>query len=120
MPRAGRRVVCRFKPSVDRADRPSMRIPTWPRMLRRHVFRVALVSCSLVPPLASAATVPMNGTPLAVHLGDRSQLQAFETGSTSGIFYPPSGTAGDAGFFLAFPTGAPAAITGRVYGFSGA
>src|SRR5262245_30547112 len=77
--------------------------------IRGHVFRISLVSCALVPLLASAATVPMGGSPLAVHLGDRGQLQAFESGSTSGIFYPPSGTAGDAGFFLAFPTGAPVA-----------
>jgi hypothetical protein len=89
-------------------------------MLGGNVFRVTLVSCALVPLLASAATVPLGGSPLAVHLGDRSQLQAVDSGSTTGIFYPPSGTTGDAGFFLAFPTGAPAPLVGKVYGFSGA
>jgi hypothetical protein len=81
------------------------------------LFAVVLAA-SLAPP---ALATPLSGSPLTVHVGDRGQLQAFRAGSPNGIFYRPTSIIGDAGFFLAFPTGAgnPAALEGDVFGFQG-
>lgn len=58
---------------------------------------------------------------MAVHVGERGQMQAFMAGQPKGIFYRPSSVLGDAGFFLAFPDGAsvPDDVRGRVFGFDG-
>ena len=57
----------------------------------------------------------LGGSPLNVYVGERGQLQAFRAGSADGIYYRPTSTTGDAGFFLAVPGSA-----GTVYGFAGA
>ncbi|HEY7256345.1 MAG TPA: Ig-like domain-containing protein [Solirubrobacterales bacterium] len=62
--------------------------------------------------LADTAT-PLGGSPLNVYVGERGQLQAVRAESGSGIFFAPSDTVGDAGFFLAFPS------SGEVFGFTG-
>jgi hypothetical protein len=91
-------------------------------MVRRR-GQIALVVVSavaaLAPGSALAASTALSGSPLAVYVGDRGQLQAFRSGSPSGIFFEPSRLAGDAGFFLAFPAASPADLSGKVYGFDG-
>jgi hypothetical protein len=81
---------------------------------------VALLTTALLSAAAATtaladevAAVPLGGSPLNVYVGDQGQLQAFRTDSGSGIFFAPSDTTGDAGFFLAFPA------TEKVFGFSG-
>ena len=69
--------------------------------------------------LGDDATTAIPGNPLTIHIGQRGQLQAFRAGSDSGIFYAPNALAGDAGFFLAFPEGIPAATDPLVFGFAG-
>ena len=96
----------------------SRRARRWksPRLL---AALLAVAACAALAPPAFATVLA--GNPLTVHVGDRGQLQAFRVGSTSGIFYNDSSIIGDAGFFLAFPTGTtnPAGITGKTYGFQG-
>jgi hypothetical protein len=74
--------------------------------------------CGSASALADSVT-GLGGNPLNVFVGERGQLQAFRTGSESGIFYAPTDQAGDAGFFLAFPSGIPGDATPQVFGFSG-
>lgn len=87
-----------------------------PRLLAA-LLALAL-SATLAPPAMATA---LSGSPLTVHVGDRGELQAFRAGSASGIFYRDDSIIGDAGFFLAFPTGQtnPAPVTGKVFGFGG-
>ncbi len=68
--------------------------------------------------LADNAT-PLGGSPLNVYVGERGQLQAVRGGSGSGIFFSPFETVGDAGFFLAFPSGYPGEPEPHVFGFDG-
>jgi hypothetical protein len=70
------------------------------------------------PALADTATA-LPGNPLAVYVGQRGQLQAFRAGETNGIFFAPSEQVGDAGFFLALPSGFTGDATPRVFGFTG-
>jgi hypothetical protein len=78
------------------------------------------LALSTAPALA-ADPVALPGGPLTVHVGERGQMQAFRAGEPSGIFFAPSNTAGDAGFFLAFPDdgGAVLPFENKVYGFQG-
>jgi hypothetical protein len=97
--------------------------------LYRRSFSAALLAAVfavLGATPALAAPVPLGGSPLNVIVGDQGQLQAFRQDRTDpenppGIFYRATEMLGDAGFFLAFPTGAanPAALTGTVWGFNG-
>jgi hypothetical protein len=88
---------------------------------------LAAVLAVLAATPALAAPVPLGGSPLNVIVGDQGQLQAFRQDRSDaldppGIFYRATEQLGDAGFFLAFPTGAlgnPAALTGTVWGFNG-
>src|SRR5690242_12355102 len=88
-------------------------------------FLVALLAaCAVLAATAVAATADptaINGNPLTVYVGPEGQMQAFLTGSTSGIYFAPDDTLGDAGFFLAFPSALsnPANEGGNVFGFSG-
>src|SRR5262249_3521048 len=85
-----------------------------PMHLHRRV-RVALVAALLAsvtgsgPALADAVALP--GSPLAIQVGERGQLQAFRGDRSDdlppGIFFSPFSSSGDAGFFLAFPADAP-------------
>jgi len=86
-----------------------------------HRARVAaaatavLVLCAAGAATALADPVALGGSPLNVYVGERGQLQAFRAGQPNGIYYRPTNTEGDAGFFLALlGTGA------TVYGFDGA
>src|SRR5690348_8461723 len=88
-------------------------------------FLVALLAaCAVLAATAVAATadpVAINGNPLTVYVGPQGQMQAYLTGSTSGIYFAPDDTLGDAGFFLAFPAGLgnPTNEDSQVFGFSG-
>jgi hypothetical protein len=66
------------------------------------------------PAYATITSIP--GVPLTVNVTERGQLQAIRAGDQGGIFYPTDQPTGDAGFFLAFPTGT---LAGHVYGFQG-
>ena len=75
-------------------------------------------------PALAGEPVALPGEPLTVYVGEQGQMQAFRAGEPSGIFFAPSSTAGDAGFFLAFPdddgTEPPELpYEGKVYGFQG-
>jgi hypothetical protein len=91
--------------------------------LRRSGISVALVTTALFFAIAAAAiadtAVPLGGSPLNVYVGERGQLQAVRTDSSSGIFFPSSSTVGDAGFFLAFPSGFSGEPSPTVWGFEG-
>jgi hypothetical protein len=91
--------------------------------LRRSGISVALVTTALFFVTAAAAiadnATPLGGTPLNVYVGERGQLQAVRTDSSSGIFFPSSSTVGDAGFFLAFPSGFSGEPAPTVWGFDG-
>ena len=91
--------------------------------LRRSGIWVALVTTALFFATAAAAiadnATPLGGSPLNVYVGERGQLQAVRTDSSSGIFFPSSSTVGDAGFFLAFPSGFAGEPAPTVWGFEG-
>ena len=91
--------------------------------LRRSGIWVALMTAVLGLAMAATAladsATPLGGSPLNVNVGERGQLQAVRTESGSGIFFPSSDTVGDAGFFLAFPSGYPGEPTPQVFGFTG-
>jgi hypothetical protein len=91
--------------------------------LRRTGLAATLLGLLLTGALASSAPAagptPLPGHPLTVYVGERGQLQAFRDGSPSGIFYRETNQVGDAGFFLAFPTGFASDATPRVFGFTG-
>ncbi|HEY7620400.1 MAG TPA: hypothetical protein VH834_11535 [Solirubrobacteraceae bacterium] len=79
---------------------------------------ITLLLAAVLAAPASAAPVPLGGSPLNVIVGDQGQLQAFRIDRTNpadppGIFYQPQLQLGDAGFFLAFPA------TPAVWGFTG-
>lgn len=82
------------------------------------LFASVLVAGLSAPAFADTTTA-LPGNPLSVYVGQRGQVQAIRAGSDSGIFYSPSEQAGDAGFFLAFPSGLPGDPAQRVFGFSG-
>ena len=94
------------------------------RRTRRR--RTALASALLAALLSTAAAAPaladsatsLGGQPLAVYVGEHGQLQAFRSGSPTGIFFPPSEQVGDAGFFLALPSGYTGDVSPRVFGFA--
>ena len=91
--------------------------------LRRSGISVALVTTALFFAIAAAAVADgvtsLGGSPLNVYVGERGQLQAVRTDSSSGIFFPSSSTVGDAGFFLAFPSGFEGEPSPTVWGFEG-
>ena len=91
--------------------------------LRRSGISVALFTTALFFATAAAAiadnATPLGGSPLNVYVGERGQLQAVRTDSSSGIFFRPSSTVGDAGFFLAFPSGFAGEPAPTVWGFEG-
>jgi hypothetical protein len=92
-------------------------------MSRRTIAAVAALVGALsaaAPALADDSTVQeIAGSPLAVFVGGRGQLQAFRAGETNGIFFDPAAQLGDAGFFLAFPTAQSDIAAHAVYGFTG-
>jgi hypothetical protein len=85
--------------------------------LAAALLAVLLSTAAAAPALADSAT-PLGGQPLAVYVGEHGQLQAFRSGSPSGIFFPPSEQVGDAGFFLALPSGYTGDASPRVFGFT--
>lgn len=85
---------------------------------KRILLFVVLILSFPAAALADTAT-PLGGNPLNVFVGERGQLQAFRAGSESGIFFAPTDQAGDAGFFIAYPSGPPGEPTPQVFGFSG-
>lgn len=91
--------------------------------LRRSGILGALLLPALVLVMSASAVadsaIPLGGSPLNVNVGERGQLQAVRTDSGSGIFFPSTSLTGDAGFFLAFPSGFPGEPEAHVYGFDG-
>jgi hypothetical protein len=87
--------------------------------MRSTVLAAALCTAALPASALADTTTPLPGAPLSVYVGQRGQLQAFRSGSENGIFYAPQEQAGDAGFFLALPSGYNGDITPRVFGFTG-
>jgi len=82
--------------------------------------------CAFAASASADGTVTLSGGPLIVSVGSLGECQSSY--ANVGVnFYPPSGTLGDCGFFLAFPAKSsnPKALLGEgeegtVYGFSGA
>lgn len=69
---------------------------------------------------ASAGSVTLPGAPLTVSIGSLGQCQSsYPNVGTN--FFPPSGTEGDCGFFLSFPSvaGQAANLKEKVFGFGG-
>ena len=93
--------------------------------MRRTGLGAALSALVLTAVFTASAladtTTALSGDPLTVYVGQRGQLQAFRAGSDTGIFYAPTSQVGDAGFFLAFPSGFmdEPTPTPRVFGFGG-
>jgi hypothetical protein len=94
--------------------------------LSRRPLSAALLAVVLSAVVASSALadpVPLGGSPLNVFVDELGQLQAFRTDRTEhpGIFFDSDSQTGDAGFFLAFPTGVGnnVALENQVFGFSG-
>lgn len=69
-----------------------------------------------------AGVVSFPGGPLTVSVGELGQCQSsYETSGDN--YFPPGGSIGDCGFFLAFPaagSGQPPALQGTTWGFEGA
>jgi hypothetical protein len=79
------------------------------------VFTVAVTAHALAD-----TTTALPGAPLSIYVGQRGQIQAVRDGSESGIFFAPASQIGDAGFFLAFPSGFTGGDTSpQVFGFTG-
>ena len=106
--------------------RASIEPSTGPRRPIRALVAllVSVVAC-WVPAIASAeeetGPVIFPGTPMTVSIGSRGQCESSYPIS-GGNYFPGSGTLGDCGFFLAFPTagaGQPKALQGQTFGFSG-
>jgi hypothetical protein len=68
---------------------------------------------------SATGTVPINGNPLITSIGPLGECQSnYLNGGNN--FFPETGTAGDCGFFLAFPEATnPSIIKATVYGFQG-
>ncbi len=93
------------------------------RELKARIRLAVLIAalCAAVLPASALAdtTTALPGVPLSVYVGQRGQLQAFRDNSDTGIFFAPFLQTGDAGFFLALPSGYTGDTTPRVFGFSG-
>jgi hypothetical protein len=82
-------------------------------------------SGALVADASADGTVTLPGGPLVVSVGSLGECQSSYP-NVGVNFYPPGGTLGDCGFFMAFPfAGNPTALQsegskGTVYGFEGA
>jgi hypothetical protein len=98
-----------------RAGRPTI----WSRLV---VGAVAVLSLGVFAGSASAdGTVTLPGSPLTVSVGTLGECQSSYP-NVGVNFFPPEGTLGDCGFFLAFPktpAGQPTPLQGTVYGFQG-
>ncbi|QEC46959.1 hypothetical protein FSW04_04715 [Baekduia soli] len=87
-------------------------------------FAVAAVAATAGTASAVPAIQTIASSPITVYIGDQGQMQAHRDGDQSNIFFAPGNQAGDAGFFLAFPTlpsgpAQQADLSGKVFGFSG-
>ncbi len=103
-----------------RSPHPSTRRPKRSRSFAALVLAVAgLLGAGAVN--ASAGSVTLPGNPLTVSQGTLGQCQSSYS-NVGTNFYPPSGTEGDCGFFLAFPSagaGQPTELKEKVFGFNG-
>jgi hypothetical protein len=93
---------------------------TW-RSIALALAVMALGAFSASAALADG-TVTLPGGPLIVSVGSLGECQSSYP-NVGVNFFPPSGTLGDCGFFLGFPStpaGQPTALQGKVYGFNGA
>jgi hypothetical protein len=109
--------------NVGEADSPGSRgrLSAQTKRLAAVLFATAGLLC-VAATSASAGTVTLPGGPLTVSVGSLGQCQSsYPNVGTN--FFPPSGTEGDCGFFLAFPSstvGQAEKLKGDVYGFPGA
>jgi hypothetical protein len=97
------------------------RLTTQPKRLVTILLAAVGLLC-VAATSASAGTVTLPGSPLSVSVGSLGQCQSSYP-NVGVNYYPPSGTEGDCGFFLAFPsatTGQATKLKGTVYGFHGA
>jgi hypothetical protein len=83
----------------------------------------ALLAIGFGPTVAGASadgSVTLPGSPLTVSVGSLGECQSSYPNIGTN-FYPPFGTVGDCGFFLAFPAtaGQPANLKEKVFGFAG-
>jgi hypothetical protein len=84
----------------------------------------ALLAIGFGPTAASAGadgTVTLPGSPLVVSVGSLGECQSSYP-NVGVNFFPPEGTLGDCGFFLAFPSspvGQPKPLQSKIYGFEG-
>jgi hypothetical protein len=89
-----------------------------PMIAKRILLLIVLLLSFPSAAFADSAT-GLGGNPLNVFVGERGQLQAIRTDTGSGIFFDSTRQVGDAGFFLAFPSGLPGDATPQVWGFQG-
>jgi len=113
-------------PCTTTAKRPRSRSArSAPRAaLTALVLTAAMLAASAASALADG-TVTLGGGPLIVSVGSLGECQSSYP-NVGVNFYPPGGTLGDCGFFLAFPVaGNPKALQGEegkggtVFGFTG-
>ncbi len=118
---------------MHRRGRPESRPATGRWGLRRRgsvaiIVAAAALVLGAIGGFTSAASaeeegvLTFPGTPLSVSIGPLGQCESSYT-LHGNNYFPPFGSLGDCGFFLAFPstgTGQPAELKGQTYGFTGA
>src|SRR5262249_54610895 len=90
-----------------------------PPMIAKRVLLLIVLLLSFPSTALADSATGLGGSPLNVFVGERGQLQAIRADSGSGIFFDSTQQVGDAGFFLAFPSGLPGDATPQVWGFEG-
>jgi hypothetical protein len=99
------------------ADEPPKRRIRAPRSIAALLLALAGLAAGTANATADG-TKTLPGGPLIVSVGSLGECQSSY--ANVGVnFYPPSGTLGDCGFFLAFPSTQTGALKESVYGFSG-
>jgi hypothetical protein len=96
------------------------------RRLRQSILALCLAAtgllCAGAVNASADGSVTLPGSPLTVSVGSLGECQSsYPNVGTN--FYPPFGTVGDCGFFLAFPaagSGQPSTLKEKVFGFQGA
>jgi hypothetical protein len=97
-----------------------------PGLLRRLALASTLLaigsSAAVTAGAGAASSITLPGSPLIVAIGTQGQCQSSYANAGED-FFTESGTTGDCGFFLGFPSaGNPSALSGpsgRVFGFKG-
>lgn len=106
----------------DASHTRAARLLRGPQGLIAIALSIVGLLCAGAASASADGTVTFPGGPLIVSVGSLGECQSSypDVGTN---YYPPSGTLGDCGFFIAFPkTGAeqPALLKEKVFGFQGA